>query len=174
MDINYVSRFVDATMRRVARLPVVAISTVATIAAAIVYVSGGNVTTASAQARLPEHHVVILIDSDDQKVMGHAISYSLNITRSFALKNESVKIEVVANGPGIAVFRADRSPLRQPLAMLRQTIPDIVFSMCESSKKIAEAKEGHPIVLIDGARLVPLGIGRVVDLEESGWTYIHG
>lgn len=123
---------------------------------------------------ISEHHVVILIDSDDDKVMGHAISYSMNITRSYALKNEAVKIEIVANGSGIKLFRADTSLLQQPLAALHQAVPGIVFSMCDSSRQIAEQKEGHSIDLVAGARLVPFGIGRVVELEESGWSYVHG
>lgn len=129
---------------------------------------------AKSQSPISEHHVVILIDSDDEKVMGHAISYSMNITRSYALKNEAVKIEIVANGSGIKLFRADTSPLQQPLAALHQAIPGIVFSMCDSSRQIAEQKEGHSIDLVAGARLVPFGIGRVVELEESGWSYVHG
>lgn len=129
---------------------------------------------ALAKSPVSEHHVVILIDSDDEKVMGHAISYSMNITRSFALKNEAVKIEIVANGSGIKLFRADISPLQQQLAALRQTMPGIVFSMCDSSRQIAEQREGHSIDLVAGARLVPFGIGRVVELEESGWNYVHG
>lgn len=120
------------------------------------------------------HHVVILIDSDNEKVMGHAISYSINITRKYAEKNEAVKIEVVANGTGIKLFRADTSPLQQPLAALRQAVPGIVFSMCDSSRKIAEQNEGHAIAPMTGVRLVPFGIGRVIELEEAGWSYIHG
>jgi intracellular sulfur oxidation DsrE/DsrF family protein len=117
---------------------------------------------------------VILIDSDDEKIMGHAISYSMNITRSYARQGEKVKIEVVANGSGIKLFRADTSPLQQPLAALRQAIPDIMFSMCDSSRQIAEQKEGRLIALIPEARLVPFGIGRVVELQEAGWSYVHG
>ena len=59
------------------------------------------------------HSVVILIASDDEKIMGHAISYSMNITRAFAARHHSVKIEIVANGAGIKLLRADTSPLRQ-------------------------------------------------------------
>jgi intracellular sulfur oxidation DsrE/DsrF family protein len=132
----------------------------------------GGPTLANAPSKT--HGVIIMIDSDDEKVMGHAISYSLNIVRSYSQKNKTVQIEIVANGSGIKIFRADTSPLQAALAALRQTIPGIVFSMCGSSKLIAEQKEGHSIDLIAGARLVPFGIGRVVELEEGGWSYIHG
>jgi intracellular sulfur oxidation DsrE/DsrF family protein len=134
----------------------------------------GNFVFANSPQPAKEHRVVILIDSDNEKIMGHAISYSLNISQSYARKNEKVKIEIVANGSGIKLFRADISPLQQLLAVLRQSIPDVVYSMCDSSRQIAEHKEGHPIALILGARLVPFGIGRVVELQESGWSYVHG
>lgn len=129
-------------------------------------------TTTTPQSN--EHRVVILIDSDDEKVMGHAISYSFNLARSYAQKNEKVKIEIVANGSGIKLLRADISPLQQPLVLLRQAIPDIVLTMCDSSRQIAEQKEGRAIALVPGARLVPFGIGRIVELQEAGWSYIHG
>lgn len=151
------------------------------IALCIVFAGSAFAQPASSGPNLPnsfstpaEHRVVILIDSDDEKVMGHAISYSMNLARSYAQKNERVKIEIVANGAGIKLLRADTSPLQHPLALLRQAIPDIVLTMCDSSRQIAEQKEGHAIALVPGARLVPFGIGRVVELQEAGWSYIHG
>jgi intracellular sulfur oxidation DsrE/DsrF family protein len=136
--------------------------------------SSDRVANAPVWVNANEHRVVILIDSEDEKVMGHAISYAMNISRSFAQRNEKTQIEIVANGSGIKLFRADTSPLQQPLAFLREALPDVVFSMCDSSRHIAEQKEGHAIALIPGARLVPFGIGRVVELEEAGWSYVHG
>lgn len=145
-------------------------------AALVVATALGMLADKSARANAPskEHQIVILIDSDDEKVMGHAISYSMNISRAYAVKNDKVRIEIVANGAGIKLFRADTSPLRRPLAMLKSSMPDVVFSMCDSSRRIAEQKEGHAIELIPDARLVPFGVGRIVELQEAGWSYIHG
>ncbi|HEX9214429.1 MAG TPA: hypothetical protein VF901_28290, partial [Bradyrhizobium sp.] len=74
---------------------------------------------------------------------------------------------------GIELFRADKSTLAEPLATLRQSLTDLTYSMCASSKAIAEAKEQVSIPLIAGASLVSFGIGRVVDLQLKGWAYIH-
>ncbi|MGY3453835.1 DsrE family protein [Bradyrhizobium sp. USDA 4353] len=123
----------------------------------------------------PRHGIVVLIDRNDPHVMGHAISYTANLSRHFAGKGQAAPpIEIVANGSGIDVFRADKSPLKEPLATLRQMFPNVVFSMCASSKSIAESKENVTIQLIDGARLVPFGIGRMVELQMKGWAYVHG
>lgn len=120
------------------------------------------------------HAVAILVDSDETRVMGHAISYTMNLTRSYADSGDNVRIEIVANGSGITLLRADTSPLQEPLATLRKAIPDLVLSMCASSRQIAEQREGRSIPLVPGARLVPFGIRRVIDLQEAGWSSVHG
>ena len=135
-------------------------------------VAGSASAAASKEDRLVDG-VVILIDNDEPYVMGHAISYSANLARYFAEKGLRLLIEVVANGKGIEVFRADKTALAEPLAALRQSVPNLAYSMCASSKAIAEAREQISIPLIAGANLVPFGIGRVVDLQFKGWAYIH-
>lgn len=139
------------------------------LAGAAILMAGG---AAAAKEDLADG-VVILIDSNEPYVMGHAISYSANLSRHFADRGAKLLIEVVANGKGIDVFRADKTPLVEPLATLRQSLPNLTYSMCASSKTIAEAKEQISIPLISGASLVPFGIGRVVDLQLKGWAYIH-
>jgi intracellular sulfur oxidation DsrE/DsrF family protein len=138
--------------------------------------AGPNPVAASAplpSSTIKTHRVVVLVDSDDMKVMKHAISYSFNAARYYNAKSEPITIEIVANGTGIKLFRADVSPLQDILMTLRTGVPEIVFSVCASSKTIAEQNEGHPIAIIDSARLVPFGIGRLIDLQEAGWTYVH-
>jgi intracellular sulfur oxidation DsrE/DsrF family protein len=120
-----------------------------------------------------EHHVVFQVDSDDPGVMGHAISGAINATRFYAEKHESISIEIVANGKGLKMFIADSSPIKEGVAVLRTAVPNVVLSACGSSKQILEAKEGHQVTLIDGVRVVSYGIGRVIELEEAGWAYIH-
>jgi len=140
------------------------------LAGASILTAGGG---AAARGDRLVDGVVILIDRNEPSVMGHAVSYAANLAKHFADKGARLLIEVVANGKGIDVFRADRTPLAEPLATLRQTLPDLTYSMCASSKAIAEAKEQVTIPLISGASLVPFGIGRVVDLQLKGWAYIH-
>ena len=140
------------------------------LAGTAILTAGG---AAAAQKDRPADGVVILIDSNEPYVMGHAISYSANLARHFADRGALLLIEVVANGKGIDVFRADKTPLAGPLSTLRQSQPNLTYSMCASSKAIAEAKEQISIPLISGASLVPFGIGRVIDLQLKGWAYIH-
>jgi intracellular sulfur oxidation DsrE/DsrF family protein len=141
------------------------------IAGASIFTTAGS-RAASREDRLIDG-VVILIDTNEPYVMGHAISYSANLAKHFAEKGARLVIEIVANGKGIEVFRADKTTLAEPLAALRQSVPNLTYSMCASSKAIAEAREQISIPLIASANLVPFGIGRVVDLQLKGWAYVH-
>ena len=142
------------------------------IAGASLLTAAASRAAAAKEDRLVDG-VVILIASNEPYVMGHAISYSANLARHFAELGTRLQIEVVANGKGIDVFRADKTTLAEPLAALLQSLPNLSYRMCASSKAIAEANEQISISLIDGAALVPFGIGRVVDLQLRGWAYVH-
>ncbi|WP_426435755.1 hypothetical protein [Bradyrhizobium genosp. P] len=142
------------------------------LAGASILTAAGSPAMAAKEDRLVDG-VVILISNNEPYAMGHAISYSANLAKYFAGRGAKLQIEVVANGKGIDVFRADKTALAGPLAVLRQSLPNLTYSMCASSKAIAEANEHVVIPLIDGAVLVPFGIGRVVDLQLKGWAYIH-
>ncbi|MGO9135670.1 MAG: hypothetical protein ACLP8A_16685 [Methylovirgula sp.] len=133
---------------------------------------GANVSTKALSPR-KHHRIVLLIASDDERVMRHSLGYSVNLKKYYLSKGEEAMIEIIANGSGIKAFRADTSPIEMPLIALRNSFPDIQYSICNSSKMIAESTEGHPISLIQGASLVPFGIGRLIDLQEAGWTYVH-
>lgn len=126
-----------------------------------------------APLRAASHKVVILVASNEDRVMGHALAYAFNLNEYYTSKQQPIEIELVANGGGIDLFRADRSPLKDPLAALRAKVPHIVYSACHSSMFNAAAREHHEIALIPNVGIVPFGIGRVVDLQEAGWTCIH-
>jgi intracellular sulfur oxidation DsrE/DsrF family protein len=131
----------------------------------------GGVLAARGPGRV--HHVVFQVNSDDPVPMKHAISNALNLVRHFPETQESTEIEIVAYGPGITMFRADISPVRDILGYVGQNFPEVRFTICGNSKAIIEQREGHAMPLIQATEIVPFGIVRVVERQEAGWTYIR-
>ena len=119
------------------------------------------------------HRIVVQVNSDDPTTMKHAITNTLNAIKNYSEKNEPVAIEIVAYGPGVHMFRADTSPVKDLLAFLHANHPDVVFSMCGNTKMIMEKNEGHPLPLVDGTQVVPFGVVRLVELQEAGWAYLR-
>ena len=119
------------------------------------------------------HRLVLPINSDDPTTMRALISTSLNLPKYYQERNEAFTIEVVAYNAGVHMLRADTSPVKDMLRVLRTVNSNIRFVVCEATKLGMERHEGHPIALIDNVDLVPSGPGRIIELQEAGWSYIR-
>ncbi len=93
---------------------------------------------------------------------------------AYRAKGEDVEIELVAYGPGLNMFRDDTSLVKDRLKQISAlSFPSrIKFSACNVTKEGMEKREGHPITLVPEARLVPSGVIRLMELQESGWSYL--
>jgi len=125
----------------------------------------------TAQPRM--HRLVLPINSDDPTTMRALISTSLNLPKYYQERNEAFTIEVVAYNAGVHMLRADTSPVKDMLRVLRTVNPNIRFVVCEATKLGMERQEGHPVTLIENVDLVPSGPGRIIELQEAGWSYIR-
>ena len=119
------------------------------------------------------HRLVLPINTDDPTTMRALISTSLNLPKYYQERNEAFTIEVVAYNAGAHMLRADTSPVKDMLRVLRTVNPNVRFVVCEATKLGMERQEGRPITLIDDVDLVPSGPGRIIELQEAGWSYIR-
>ena len=119
------------------------------------------------------HRLVLPINTDDPTTMRALISTSLNLPKYYQERNEAFTIEVVAYNAGVHMLRADTSPVKDMLRVLRTVNPNVRFVVCEATKLGMERQEGRPITLIDDVDLVPSGPGRIIELQEAGWSYIR-
>jgi intracellular sulfur oxidation DsrE/DsrF family protein len=129
---------------------------------------------ASLAADVKIHRVSIQVDQNDPAVMNLALNNASNITETYKEKGEEVEIEVVAYGPGLNMLREDTSPVKDRLKQIAElSFPSkIRFSACNVTKRGMEKREGHPISIVSEASLVPSGAVRLMELQESGWSYL--
>ncbi len=119
------------------------------------------------------HRLVLPINTDDPTTMRALISTSLNLPKYYQERNEPFTIEVVAYNAGVHMLRADTSPVKDMLRVLRSVNTNIRFVVCEMTRLGMERQEGRPVTLLDGVELVPSGPGRIIELQEAGWSYIR-
>jgi intracellular sulfur oxidation DsrE/DsrF family protein len=119
------------------------------------------------------HRMVVQVSRDDAEGMNLALNNLVASKQAFDREHEPFQAELVAYGPGIAMLRADVSPVKERIESTRDEIPELVLSMCGNAKAAAEGREGHPIAPLPGVRVVPSGVVRVMQLQEQGWTYIR-
>lgn len=141
--------------------------------AALIIVAAGIGDTAADYSASRIHRIAVQINSDDVAPMKHAISNSVNLVRYYRSRHQPVKVDIVAYGSGIAMFRADISPVASVLNYIKKNFPEIAFTVCGNTKSIIERQEGHRMPLVSGTNVVPFGIVRLVTLQEKGWSYIR-
>jgi intracellular sulfur oxidation DsrE/DsrF family protein len=124
-------------------------------------------------ASVAMHRLVLPINTDDPTTMRALISTSLNLPKYYQERNEAFTIEVVAYNAGVHMLRADTSPVKDLLRVLRSVNPNIRFVVCDATRLGMERQEGRPVTLIDNVDLVPSGPGRIIELQEAGWSYIR-
>ncbi|CEG08793.1 hypothetical protein BN961_02212 [Afipia felis] len=133
-----------------------------------------SISSAAFAADAKPHRIAIQVDQNDPATMNLALNNVTNIMKHYGDEGETVEVEVVAYGPGLNMYRDDKSPVKDRLKQISEmAFPSKVkFSACNNTKQGMEKKEGHPITIVPEASLVPSGVVRLSELQEQGWTYI--
>ncbi len=121
------------------------------------------------------HRIAVQVDQNDPAVMNLVLNNIENVMAYYHDKGEQVQVEVVADGPGLHMLRADTSPVKDRLRRMAQTSfpSSLTFSACGNTKAGMEEREGHPIAIVPEASVVPSGVVRLSELQEQGWSYIR-
>ncbi len=117
------------------------------------------------------HKLAIHVDENDKSRMNMALNNAANVMAYYEAKGEEVHIEIVAYGPGLHMFRADTSPVKQRIAAMALELDNIKFSACGNTHK-KMSKKGK-VALISEAKLVPSGVVQLMELQEKGWAYVR-
>ena len=114
------------------------------------------------------HKLVIQVSSADPLVQKIALNNAVNVQK--ALGPENVAVEVVAYGPGLSIMtpKSAESSRIPDLAL-----QDVVFSACGNTMKEAAKKSGKDVKLVEGVRVVPAGVLRIMELQAEGYAYIR-
>lgn len=121
------------------------------------------------------HRVVFQVDTADPATMNLTLNNATNVVDHYRAKNEAVEIDIVAFGPGPAMYRADKSTVADRIAHFAESgFPSkIQFSACNNTKTAMEKAEGHPIPLLPQVTIVPSGVVQIMERQEQGWSYVR-
>ncbi len=115
-----------------------------------------------------KHKVVIQVSSDDPTTQKIALNNAVNVQKDLGMDN--VDIEIVAYGPGLGLLtvKSEESARVKSLAM-----QNITFSACGNTMKKVAEKTGKEPQLTEGVKVVSAGVIRIMELQESGYSYVR-
>jgi intracellular sulfur oxidation DsrE/DsrF family protein len=135
------------------------------------------ILASNAPAQTPQtkmHRVVFQVDANDVETMNLTLNNVTNVIDNYRDKHEDLEIDLVAYGPGLYMYRTDRSQVADRIKhLVDYAYPArLQFSACNNTKVGMEKKEGHDIQLLPEATLVPSGVVHIIELQEKGWSYV--
>jgi len=117
-----------------------------------------------------EHlNTVFHIDVDEKAAMENVLDRAEAILTGFA--DQGAQVEVVANGAGLNLLRADTSALASRVRMMMDKYDNLTFVACANTIRRLKA-QGVDVLLIDRTHASETAIDHVVERLQAGWTYI--
>ncbi|MFQ3576396.1 MAG: DsrE family protein [Cytophagales bacterium] len=111
-----------------------------------------------------KHKIVFQVVSGDSLVHKMLIHNLQNITQEW---KDDVKIEVVLHGPGVSMAFKEKQSYESKIKELLKL--NVNFLVCENTLK---QKKIEKSLIFESVSFVKLGIGHIVERQESGWSYI--
>lgn len=119
------------------------------------------------------HKLAIHVDENDAAVMNLALNNAENVKQFYDAKGEKVAIEIVAYGPGLNMFVAADSPVKDRISAMSLESPEITFAACENTLRGMVKKAGKDVPLMSEATMVQSGVVRLMELQADGYAYVR-
>lgn len=116
---------------------------------------------------------VVEVSSADPDVMIRALNIVLETGRYHIAYRESAEIRVIAVGEGMAMLRADISPVADRVRFVSRSIPLASWYVASEDIAAVAAETGTLPPLIDGVTAIESGANEADRLQADGWSLIR-
>ena len=126
--------------------------------------------------QMADHKIAFHVGSADPAMMAVALHNVAAAADYYAERGQTVAIELVVNGPGYTMLRADTSPVKAEVAATKRRYPFVVFSACQKTREglaAAEHKLPQDIPELPEATDVAAGVVRLSELQAAQYSYIR-
>jgi len=118
------------------------------------------------------HKIVLHMSDKNPKRMNLLLNNISNINKYYQNKGEEVMVEIVVYGHGLKMVSQD-SPVKKRMKIVADNYENVTFKACQSTVDALAKQSGKKIELLPQVSFVQSGLAHLVELQESGWVYIH-
>jgi hypothetical protein len=111
-----------------------------------------------------KHHVVFHVTDSDPARWNQVLNNAANLQKNVG--KENIEIEVVANGPGLDMFKLESQVGDRMGDAIKNGIE---MKACATTMKAFKLTDKD---LFPGVGTVPGGVIEIMQKEEAGWTYL--
>lgn len=111
-----------------------------------------------------KHHVAFHVTDNDPVKWNQVLNNAGNLQKNIG--KDKIEIEIVANGPGLEMFRLESQVGERMAESIKNGIE---MKACGATMKAAKLTEKD---LYPGVATVPGGVIELMEKQEAGWTYL--
>lgn len=117
--------------------------------------------------------VILHLATENSTKMKQALDKAEDMLASHASSGRNLQLELVVNGGGLNLLRADTSPERARIEALQKQYPNIAFLACRKTLEQLKLLRGIDAPLLPHVVVVPSALDQIVERLQSGWTYVQ-
>jgi len=122
-------------------------------------------------ASAAEYKLAIQVSDNDPQKMNIALNNAQNVQKHYESQGDSVKVEIVAYGPGLQMYTM-KSPVKDRIDALSLD-ENYTFAACGNTLAKMEKKAGKKVALLDGTTMTASGVVRLMELQSQGYAYVR-
>ena len=117
--------------------------------------------------------LALQVSDNDPSTFTKVLNVAANFARGMSAKGSMYEIEIVAFNAGLDLLRTDKSPVADRLKSMSESISELTFSACGNTIAGVTKKEGKAPPISEYARVVPAGVVRLMELDDTGYYVIR-
>ncbi len=116
---------------------------------------------------------VFHITSGDPRTIRSTLDHIDRLMRHYAESGKPLRVELVANADGLNALRLDKTPVRDQIANLRSSYPNIKFVACGTTIERIQRAQGKKVKLVPDAIVASSALDQILLRMRQGWTYVR-
>ena len=117
------------------------------------------------------HKLIVHVGSSNPVRLKTALDEAENLLASSQRENRQIQVEIIANGGGVDLLRADVSPYARRISMLLEKYPNLGLMACGQTIGNLRAK-GVDVRLLPHTGVASSALDQITLRLKQGWGYI--
>ena len=130
-------------------------------------------TVAQAPTDAKQVKIVLHLNRGQIESMREVLDEAENVIKFYRDAGQPALVEVITNGEGLSLLRADKSPFADRIRQMQQSYSNLVFAACQNTIDRLKREQGIQAQLVPEAIVIDSGVAQIILLQQQGWAYIQ-
>jgi len=136
--------------------------------------SGATASPASVNVQTAKQpSVLIHVTDNDTSRLNQTLDDIESLLAYYHSAHQEARVEVVLNGRGLGLVRADQSKFARRIAHLQNKYKNLTFAACQNTIDRLKREQGIVVRLLPGVTVIDSGMAEIMRRQDQGWAYLQ-